>query len=179
MLRTSTAASVASLTPSMNSTRPSRNMDATAKRQITSVANCMKPESVAGVSSIAGGMNTSTAGAPTAIGTSTTTTSHSCGAPRPPPLTPRDSPDRTTESGHSGTWLPHLSRIFERWSHHGQMVGHGERFLLVVGHQQEGDAGAALHGLELHAHLFAQFRIERGQGLVEQQHVGLEHQRAR
>ena len=63
--------------------------------------------------------------------------------------------------------------------HHGELVGHGERFLLIVRHEQEGDADAALHGLQLDAHLLAQLGIERGQRLVEQQHVGLQHQRAR
>src|ERR1039458_215345 len=52
------------------------------------------------------------------------------------------------------------------------------RLLLVVGHQEESDARAALHGLELDAHLFAQFGIERGERLIEQQDAGLKHQRA-
>jgi hypothetical protein len=58
----------------MNSTSPLRNMDATANRQITSAVNCTVLENVAGVSGIGGGMNMSTAGTTTAIGTSTTTT---------------------------------------------------------------------------------------------------------
>ncbi len=48
-----------------------------------------------------------------------------------------------------------------------------------MGHQEEGNAGAALHGFQFEAHLFAQFGIERGQRLIEQQDVGLKHQRAR
>ena len=36
----------------------------------------------------------------------------------------------------------------------------------------------ALQRLQLDAHLLAQLGIERGERLVEQQHVGLEHQRA-
>ena len=62
--------------------------------------------------------------------------------------------------------------------HDGELVGHGERLLLVVRHEQEGDAGAALHGLQFEAHLLAQFGIERGEGLVEQQDVGLQDQGA-
>ena len=62
--------------------------------------------------------------------------------------------------------------------HDGEPVGHGERLLLVVRDQQEGDADAALQGLEFDAHLLAQLGIERGQRLVEQQHVGLEDQGA-
>ena len=62
--------------------------------------------------------------------------------------------------------------------HHRQLVRHGERLLLVVRDQQERDADAALQGLQLDAHLLAQFRIERRQRLVQQQHVGLQHQRA-
>ena len=61
--------------------------------------------------------------------------------------------------------------------HDGQLVGHGERLFLVVRHEQERDADAPLHGFQLHAHLLAQLGIERGQGLIEQQDVGLEHQR--
>jgi hypothetical protein len=44
----------------MNSTSQLRNTGATASRQITSLVNCTMRENVAAVSSISGGMNTST-----------------------------------------------------------------------------------------------------------------------
>jgi hypothetical protein len=70
----STDVSAESLTLNMNSTRQSRDTDATADWQTTSVVNCTVRGSVAGVSGIGGGTNTSAAGTRNAIGTSTTTT---------------------------------------------------------------------------------------------------------
>ena len=58
----------------MNSTRQSRDTDATADRQITSVVNCIMRGSIAGVSGISGGRNTSAAGTRNTIGMSTITT---------------------------------------------------------------------------------------------------------
>ena len=68
------AVSAGSFTQSMNFTRPSRNMDAIAPRQTTSVVNCTRLESVAGEKVTGGGMSTNTAGTRSAIGTSTITT---------------------------------------------------------------------------------------------------------
>jgi hypothetical protein len=65
----------------MNSTRQSTDTDATADKQITSVVNCTTRVSVAGVSGINGGTNTTTAGTRTAIGTITTTTKQLWSAP--------------------------------------------------------------------------------------------------
>jgi hypothetical protein len=42
----------------------------------------------------------------------------------------------------------------------------------------EGDAGLALHALELHLHLLAEPPVERRQRLVEQQHPRLRRERA-
>ncbi len=53
--------------------------------------------------------------------------------------------------------------------HDRDAVRHGERFLLVVRHQHEGDAGLALDALEFHLHAAPQFQIQRRQRLVEQQ----------
>ena len=64
-------------------------------------------------------------------------------------------------------------------AHHRDAVGHGERLLLVVRDQHEGDAGLALQPLQLALHLLAQLEIERRQRLVEQQHARLRRQRAR
>ena len=48
-------------------------------------------------------------------------------------------------------------------------------FFLIVGDEQERDADAALEVAQFAADLLAQLRIERGQRLVQQQDVGLEH----
>jgi hypothetical protein len=66
--------SAGSLTPSMPFTRQLTDTDGTVAKQIMSVVNCTMRGSVAGVSSIGGGMNTNTAGTQNATGTNTTTT---------------------------------------------------------------------------------------------------------
>jgi hypothetical protein len=53
--------------------------------------------------------------------------------------------------------------------HHDQSVGHGERFVLVVGDEDEGDADFALDAFELELHRLPQLQVQCGQGLVEQQ----------
>ena len=47
-----------------------------------------------------------------------------------------------------------------------------------MGDEYGGDAGLGLQFLELQAHLLAQRRVEVREGFVEEQHVGLVHQRA-
>ena len=64
-------------------------------------------------------------------------------------------------------------------AHHHQAVGHGQRLLLVVGHHHGGQPELALQLADLDPHVLAQLGVEIGQRLVEQQHVGPEHQRAR
>ncbi len=59
---------------STNSTKQSRNTDIGVGRRTTSAGNCTKHGNVAGASVSDGGMNTSTAGAQNAIGTTATTT---------------------------------------------------------------------------------------------------------
>ncbi len=61
--------------------------------------------------------------------------------------------------------------------HHRDAVRHGERFALVVGDVDEGDADPLLDGAQLGAHVLAQLEVERGERLVEQQHGGLDRQR--
>ena len=61
--------------------------------------------------------------------------------------------------------------------HHDDLVGHDERLALVVGDVDRGDAELALDAAELELHLLAQLAVERGERLVEQQEVRLEHQR--
>ena len=62
--------------------------------------------------------------------------------------------------------------------HHGDAVRHGQRFFLVVGDEDEGDAGLVLQRLQLDLHLLAQLIVERGKRLVEQQHLRLRRERA-
>ena len=62
--------------------------------------------------------------------------------------------------------------------HYRDLVGHRERFFLIVRDEEKSDAGLALHGFQFGAHFLAELGIERGQGLVEQQHLRLEHERA-
>ena len=56
-------------------------------------------------------------------------------------------------------------------------VGHRQRLILVVGHEEECLVRAALNGLELLLHLSTQLRVERSERFVEQQNRGLRHQR--
>ena len=46
-----------------------------------------------------------------------------------------------------------------------------------MGHVQEGDAQALLHGFQFKLHFLAQLQVQRAQGLVQEQHLGLVHQR--
>ena len=59
------------------------------------------------------------------------------------------------------------------------MVGQRQRFGLVVGDIDEGDAGAALQALQFHAHLFAELGVEVRQRLVEQEDFRLDHEAPR
>ncbi len=68
--------------------------------------------------------------------------------------------------------LQHLAAL-----HHRHAVGQRQRLFLVVGHQHEGDADLPLQGAQLDLHRLAQPLVERPQGLVQQQHLGLAHQR--
>ncbi len=62
--------------------------------------------------------------------------------------------------------------------HHHQVVGEHQRLVLVMGHQDEGGAEAALQPLELEAHLGPELGVQRRHRLVQQQHVGLVDERA-
>ena len=55
---------------------------------------------------------------------------------------------------------------------HADAVGHGQRFALVVGDEQGGNADFALQAFELDLHLVAQGGIQVGQRLVKQQNAG-------
>ena len=58
-------------------------------------------------------------------------------------------------------------------------VGHGQRFFLVVGDEDEGDAGLMLQPLELDLHVLSELVVEGGERLVEEQHLGARRQGAR
>ena len=62
-------------------------------------------------------------------------------------------------------------------AHDADPVGHGQRLLLVVGDEQGGGAEPLLQGADLLAQLQPDLGVERGQRLVEQQHVRLDRQR--
>jgi hypothetical protein len=46
--------------------------------------------------------------------------------------------------------------------HHGYPVGHGQRFFLIMRHENESDADLVLKGLQFDLHLLPQFSIPGG-----------------
>ena len=63
--------------------------------------------------------------------------------------------------------------------HHHDAVGGDHRLGLVVRDVDRGVAELVVQAADLEAHLLAQVGVEVGQRLVEQQHLRLDHQRAR
>ena len=63
--------------------------------------------------------------------------------------------------------------------HHADAIGEREGFFLVVRDQHGGDAELALHLADRAPQLLADLRVERAEGLIEQQHFGLVRERAR
>ncbi len=61
-------------------------------------------------------------------------------------------------------------------AHHGDTVGHGERFFLVVRDVDGRDLELLLELADLGTHLHAQLCVEVGKRFVEQQHLGLDHE---
>ncbi|MPL88368.1 hypothetical protein SDC9_34388 [bioreactor metagenome] len=59
--------------------------------------------------------------------------------------------------------------------HHHDAVRHHQRLGLVMGDHDEGDADLLVQVLHLDLHLLAEFRIERRERLVEQQHLRFAH----
>src|SRR3954471_14555827 len=59
--------------------------------------------------------------------------------------------------------------------HHGDPIGHRERFLLVVGDEDHGQTEFALQLLQLELHRLPQFLVERTERLVAKQHPRLDH----
>ena len=62
---------------------------------------------------------------------------------------------------------------------HRNAVGHGERFLLVMGDKHDGEPQAFMQIADIQLHAFAQLFVQRTQRLVHQHHFRLEHQRPR
>ena len=54
--------------------------------------------------------------------------------------------------------------------HDDHPIGHGQSLLLVVGHQDKGDAELTLEALQLDLHIAAQPRVEGRKRLVQKQH---------
>ena len=62
--------------------------------------------------------------------------------------------------------------------HDGDAVGQGKGLALVVGHQDRGDSQIVQQQRQLDLHLLAQVAVEGAEGLVEQQHLRPDGQRA-
>jgi len=62
---------------------------------------------------------------------------------------------------------------------HGDAIRDRQGFFLVVGHEYRGDAELALQREQFTPHVHPQLRVEVGKRLVEQQHLGLDGDRAR
>ena len=71
-----------------------------------------------------------------------------------------------------GADLLHVARVHDR-----DAVTHRERFLLVMGDVDEGDADLALDALQLELHGMAQLQVQRTERFIEQQGAGVVHQR--
>src|SRR5439155_26924448 len=62
--------------------------------------------------------------------------------------------------------------------HDGDVIGDGERLLLVVRDVERGDPELELDAADLLAELHAHLRVERGERLVEKEHARLDRERA-
>lgn len=60
----------------------------------------------------------------------------------------------------------------------GDLVGHREGFFLIVGDIDGGDAGLGAESADLVAHLEAEFGVEVGEGLVEEEDIGADDEGA-
>ena len=56
--------------------------------------------------------------------------------------------------------------------HQGDPIGHDERFLLIVGDKNEGDAEFCLQIFQFDLHVLAELGIEGGEGFVEKEDLG-------
>ena len=60
--------------------------------------------------------------------------------------------------------------------HHDDGVGHAERLLLVMRHEDEGDPGGPLDLVELCLHVLPELRVQGRQRFVKEQHLRFRHQ---
>src|SRR6185369_6240228 len=61
--------------------------------------------------------------------------------------------------------------------HHADPIAHRQRLFLVVGHEERRRPDRDLDAPDLLAELSTDLRVERGEWLVEQEHLGLDRQR--
>ena len=102
-----------------------------------------------------------------------------CGDPR---LERGDRPDETGDKAAGGVFIHfdgaadlfHLAPV-----HHRDAVRQGHRLFLIVGHNDECDAGAFLNRHQFKLRRLAQLLIQCGQGLIQQQQFGLPRQSPR
>ena len=64
-------------------------------------------------------------------------------------------------------------------AHHAHTVGDGQRFFLIMGNEQGGDARIPLDTTNLFTHLKSHGGIKRAERLIEQEHPRLDRQRSR
>lgn len=69
---------------------------------------------------------------------------------------------------------PHLLNAAR--AHHGDAVGHDQGLLLVVGDEDEGGAKPPLELHELHPEVLAEPCVQGGEGLVQEEDLGLQDQ---
>ena len=79
-------------------------------------------------------------------------------------------------TGIDVAWLADLLDL--TFAEHGDAIGHRERLLLIVRDVDEGDADLTLHRLQQALELLAEPQVERSERLIQQQDLGVEHQRA-
>jgi hypothetical protein len=83
----------------------------------------------------------------------------------------------------AGRVVPHVLRrahlLDHALVHQHHAVGHFQRLFLVVGDEDAGDVQLVVQAAQPAAQFLAHLGVERAEGLVEQQHLGLHRQRAR
>ena len=98
------------------------------------------------------------------------------------PLEQIHAPDELCDEARRGSFIDRrgIAQLFDASRiHHRDAVGHDQRLALVVRHEDRRDAEAALDRHDLDPHFLAQLEVEIRQRLVEQQHRGIDDERAR
>ena len=146
-------------------------------------SGCRAPAAAPRASDTRSGRSASVAGPAAASPGSAARARRRCGTRPAPPSSPEES-RAADEAGDEAVGRP-LVEIALRadlphraFAHDDEAVGHGQRLLLVVRDHHGGEAELALQLADLDPHLLPQLGVEVRQRLVEQQHVGPEHQRA-